>query len=126
MLSTQGAGSTQQHSVYFGEKLVATLDWQGSQNGVVQDRLESVGKYYPFGEERNSPPLANDQVKFVIYTRGSATGLDYADQRHYASTFGRFMSERISARRSSRQSGDQQARRGHGRHSVVHVPSPLC
>src|SRR5258705_544292 len=26
--------------VYFGSKLVATLDWQGSQNGVVQDRLE--------------------------------------------------------------------------------------
>jgi RHS repeat-associated protein len=78
--------------VYFGKKLVATLDWQGNQNGVVQDRLESVGKYYPFGEERNSPPLANDQVKFATYTRDSATGLDYADQRYYASTFGRFMS----------------------------------
>jgi len=77
--------------VYFGKKLVATLDWQGNQNGVVQDRLESVGKYYPFGEERNSPPLANDQVKFATYTRDSATGLDYADQRYYSSTFGRFM-----------------------------------
>jgi len=77
--------------IYFGKKLVATLDWQGNQNGVVQDRLESVGKYYPFGEERNSPPLANDQVKFSTYTRDSATGLDYADQRYYSSTFGRFM-----------------------------------
>jgi RHS repeat-associated protein len=77
--------------VYFGPKLVATFDWQGYQHGVVQDRLESVGKYYPFGEERNSPPLANDQVKFATYTRDSATGLDYADQRYYANTFGRFM-----------------------------------
>src|SRR5205807_5365764 len=39
-----------------------------------------------------SPPLANDQVKFASYTRDSATGLDYADQRYYANTFGRFMS----------------------------------
>ena len=78
--------------VYFGPKLVATLDWQGSQHGVVQDRLSSVGKYYSFGEERNSPPLANDYVKFATYTRDSATGLDYADQRFYASTFGRFTS----------------------------------
>jgi RHS repeat-associated protein len=66
--------------VYFGRKLIAA-----------QDRLGSVGKYHPYGEERNSPPLANDQVKFATYTRDSATGLDYADQRYYASTFGRFM-----------------------------------
>src|SRR5205807_3301170 len=61
--------------VYFGKKLVATLDYTGVQHGVVQDRLSSVGKYYPFGEERNSPPTANDQVKFATYTRDSATGL---------------------------------------------------
>jgi RHS repeat-associated protein len=35
--------------------------------------------------------MGNDQVKFATYTRDSATGLDYADQRYYASTFGRFM-----------------------------------
>src|SRR5258706_7658613 len=78
--------------VYFGPKLVATLDGSGVQHGVVQDRLSSVGKYYPFGEERNSPPLANDSVKFASYTRDSTTALDYADQRYYTSTFGRFMS----------------------------------
>ena len=75
---------------YFGGKLVAE-----SQSGLmlpaVQDRLGSVGRYYPYGEERNSPPLGNDQVKFATYTRDSATGLDYADQRYYASSFGRFM-----------------------------------
>ncbi len=75
---------------YFGGKLVA--QWNGAyMQSAVQDRLGSVGKYYPYGEERNSPPLINDQVKFATYTRDSGTGLDYADQRYYASTFGRFM-----------------------------------
>jgi RHS repeat-associated protein len=66
--------------VYFGRKLIAA-----------QDRLGSTGKYFPYGEERNNPPLANDQVKFATYTRDAATGLDYADQRYYAGAFGRFM-----------------------------------
>ena len=77
--------------VYFGSKLIGTVDSGGNLSSVVQDRLGSRGKYYPYGEERNSPQLANDQVKFATYTRDSATGLDYADQRYYASTFGRFM-----------------------------------
>ncbi len=80
----------QSRRAYFGGKLVAQ-----SQSGVmpsaVQDRLGSVGKYYPYGEERNSPQLPNDQVKFATYTRDAGTGLDYADQRYYASTFGRFV-----------------------------------
>jgi RHS repeat-associated protein len=66
--------------VYFGSKLIAA-----------QDRLGSIGKYSPYGEERNSPPLADDQVKFATYTRDSATGLDYADQRYHAFALGRFM-----------------------------------
>ena len=39
---------------------------------------------------RRSPQTANDHVKFGTYTRDSYTGLDYADQRFYASTYGRF------------------------------------
>jgi RHS repeat-associated protein len=76
--------------VYFGKKLVATLDTSGYQIPVVQDRLESVGKYYPFGEQRTTPP-PGAYASFATYGRNSATGLDYADQRYYASTFGRFM-----------------------------------
>jgi RHS repeat-associated protein len=34
----------------------------------------------------------NDSLKFATYTRDAATGLDYADQRYYASNFGRMMS----------------------------------
>jgi RHS repeat-associated protein len=75
-------------SVYFGGKRVAV-------NGVAfaQDRLGSntQGRYFPYGEDRGTP-IANDQVKFATYTRDSATGLDYADQRYYSNQFGRFLS----------------------------------
>ncbi len=77
---------------YFGGKLVGQYNPGLGANTLpaVQDRLGSVGKYYPYGEERGGNP-PNDQVKFATYTRDSGTGLDYADQRYYASTFGRFM-----------------------------------
>src|SRR5579883_2087248 len=77
--------------VYFGGKLVAYSTPGQTPVAVVQDRLGSVGKYYPYGEERNAPQLGNDQVKFATYTRDSATGNDYADQRYYSSALGRFM-----------------------------------
>jgi len=42
----------------------------------------------PYGDEITS--RANDREKFGTYTRDSYTGLDYADQRMYASAYGRF------------------------------------
>jgi RHS repeat-associated protein len=66
---------------YFGGRLLGS-----------EDRLGSRGKYFPYGEDRSSPPPANDQVKFATYTRDSATGLDYANQRYYSSSFSRFSS----------------------------------
>ncbi len=73
-------------NTYFAGRMVL-------QNGVafIQDRLGSNGKYFPYGEERNYPALPNDQVKFATYTRDSATGLDYADQRYYSSSLARFL-----------------------------------
>jgi RHS repeat-associated protein len=57
-----------------------------------QDRLGSDrsggARYYPYGEEITS--TSNDRVKFGTYIRDSATALDYADQRYYASSYGRF------------------------------------
>ena len=90
-LGSQLTVMTTETAVFFGAKRVAV-------NGAafVQDRLGSntgssdQGKYYPYGEDRGSP-LGNDQVKFATYTRDSATGLDYADQRYYSNQFGRFM-----------------------------------
>jgi RHS repeat-associated protein len=62
--------------------------------GVFQDRLGtnrvSGARFYPYGEEITSPQTTNDREKFATYTRDSYTGLDYADQRFYASTYGRF------------------------------------
>jgi hypothetical protein len=50
------------------------------------DRLGSIGRYLPYGEERTgqSGNPANGNEKFATYTRDGVTGLDYADQRWYA------------------------------------------
>ncbi len=73
-------------NTYFAGRMV-----QQSGGTFIEDRLGSNGKYFPYGEERNYPALPNDQVKFETYTRDSATGLDYADQRYYSSVLGRFL-----------------------------------
>ncbi len=75
-------------------KLSVTKQWFGNRLLSPQDRLDSRGKYYPYGEERTGvtpPNPPNDQEKFASYTRDSATGLDYADQRYYDNLIGRFM-----------------------------------
>ncbi len=48
----------------------------------------SGARFYPYGDEITS--TSNDREKFATYTRDGYTGLDYADQRFYASTYGRF------------------------------------
>ena len=53
-------------------------------------------RYLPYGEELTSTP--SDHIKFGTYNRDSYTGLDYADQRFYASTYGRFMTPDPSAK----------------------------
>ena len=60
-------------------------------NGVEQsDVCGSVGKYYPYGENRGTPPP--DSVQFATYTGDSMTGLSYAVNRFYAPGAGRFTS----------------------------------
>jgi RHS repeat-associated protein len=75
-------------AVFFGSKRVGVYDRLGTakynQNGAMMS-------FYPYGEERGTV-TANDSLKFATYTRDTATGLDYADQRYYAGNFGRFMS----------------------------------
>ena len=60
-------------------------------------RTASSKPFYPYGEDRGTIQ-PNDSLKFATYTRDTATGLDYADQRYYANNFGRFMSVDPSAR----------------------------
>jgi RHS repeat-associated protein len=54
------------------------------------DRLSSAGKYYPYGEDKGT--VQNDTWNFATYWRDSATGLDYAMNRYYSNSLGRFTS----------------------------------
>ena len=67
-------------SQYFGSRLLGN-----------EDRLGSRGRYYPYGEDRGTNP-GDGSVTFATYTRDSSTGLNYADQRYYATGWGRFVS----------------------------------
>jgi RHS repeat-associated protein len=83
-------------NVYFAGKLVQVKDViAGTAKTIVTDRLGSVRaagtdrmSYYPYGEERTS--TANGREKFGTYFR-DGDGLDYAEQRDYASASGRFL-----------------------------------
>src|SRR5579859_8202083 len=57
---------------------------------VTPDRLGSIGGYFPYGEEQQV--TAQDRDKFATYYRDSTSALDYAQNRYYASTLGRFTS----------------------------------
>ena len=78
-------------SVWFAGKLIWEMK-NGSGGSVLQDRLgtnRAGGAHLlPYGDETTA--TANDQTKFATYNRDSYTTLDYADQRFYASTYGRF------------------------------------
>jgi RHS repeat-associated protein len=82
--------------VYFGGRPIM----QNSKTITLRDRLGSVmarggaydserHDYFPYGEERT--PTIGDRNKYGTYHRDQ-TGLDYADQRYYNSTIGRFLS----------------------------------
>ena len=56
---------------------------------IYADRLGSIGKYYPYGEERPSA-TTNGTEKFTGYFRDLETGNDYAVNRYMSPGFGRF------------------------------------
>ena len=70
---------------YFGAKLI-----KNAGGYVVADRLGSIGKFYPWGQEKPSA-TTNGTEKFTGYFRDAETGLDYADQRYHNPGTGRFM-----------------------------------
>jgi RHS repeat-associated protein len=89
-----------EENVYYGGRLVAkrtgvhTAFSNGQVGDFTMDRLHSKGdgsKFYPYGESRTSA-AGDDKEQFATYTRDQGTGLDYADQRWYASGLGRFTS----------------------------------
>ena len=66
---------------YFGSRLLA----------MPTDRVGSIGKYYPYGEQRGTA-TADEAYKFATYFRDGDSGLDYAVNRYYDSATGRFLS----------------------------------
>jgi RHS repeat-associated protein len=87
--------STVQLATFFVHKRIGTFDRLGSAKYNQQNN--QAQSFYPYGEDRGTVE-PNDALKFATYTRDAATGLDYADQRYYASNFGRFMSPDRSTR----------------------------
>jgi RHS repeat-associated protein len=69
---------------YFAGKLI-----KNATGYVHTDRLGSIGKFYPYGQERTATTNGTD--KFATYFRDSETGLDYADQRYHQPGMGRFL-----------------------------------
>jgi RHS repeat-associated protein len=69
---------------YFGGKLV-----KNATGYVTPDRLGSIGKYFPYGQERPSA-TTDGKEKFATYFRDSETGLDYAENRYHQPGMGRF------------------------------------
>jgi len=62
-------------------------EYFGGRRLTTQDRLGSVGSYYPYGEAKSG--TVSNADSFATYYRDS-TGLDYADQRYYIGGAGRF------------------------------------
>jgi RHS repeat-associated protein len=94
------AVTASEENVFYGGRLVGKrlVSVTNSNNGLVSDftadRLQSKGNgsnYYPYGESKNST-AGDDREGFATYTRDENSGLDYADQRWYASGVGRFTS----------------------------------
>lgn len=73
----------------FGGKLIGHYS-NGSFTAISADRLGSVGKYYPYGQEKGTGNPATGE-KFTGYFRDSETGLDYAVNRYHAPGTGRFL-----------------------------------
>jgi RHS repeat-associated protein len=71
---------------FFGARRLAPLDRLGSARSV----NNTASSYYPFGEDKSTNP-AIDAWKFGTYWRDSASGLDYAVNRYYSSSLGRFL-----------------------------------
>jgi RHS repeat-associated protein len=82
-------------NVWFGGRLIGQVDatlGPMPKSLVLADRVGTNrqwgGYFLPYGEEMTS--TGSDRDKFATYQRDSFTGLDYADQRFYASSYGRF------------------------------------
>ncbi len=58
-------------------------------NVLVSPQIGQTSNYYPFGEERTA--TGQGRTKFATYYRDSSAGFDYAMNRYYNYTWGRFL-----------------------------------
>jgi RHS repeat-associated protein len=84
----------QSENVYFAGKLISAEGNAEAVDAIGSVRWSSAGSgtartYYPYGAEYTA--TANDTEKYATYTRDSLTGLDYAMNRYYSSSWGRFV-----------------------------------
>ena len=75
---------------YFGSKLIGHYTSNVGLSITATDRLGSIGKYYPYGQEKPSA-TTNGTEKFTGYFRDSETGFDFANQRYHNPGTGRFL-----------------------------------
>ncbi len=90
--------------IYFAGKHIADRTCTpgcagGSYAMTLPDRLASEESDYPYGEEKGTV-TANERIKFASYWRDNESGLDYALNRYYSSSMGRFLSPDPSHRSS--------------------------
>jgi RHS repeat-associated protein len=81
-----------EQNLYFRGRFVARVGLLRNLVSIGTDRLlstQSQGGHFPYGEFKNGSATAQDKEEFATYTR-DRSGLDYADQRIYASGLGRF------------------------------------
>jgi RHS repeat-associated protein len=71
---------------YFGRKMI-----KNGTGYLGTDRLGSIGKFYPWGQEKPSA-TTNGTEKFTGYFRDAETQLDYAKNRYHQPGMGRFLS----------------------------------
>jgi RHS repeat-associated protein len=94
---------TRSTGVHYISRAIATRVWLGGllvssgDASITRDQLGSVVQsgtetlsYYPYGEQRTGSTTTNDREKFATYLRDENTRLDYAQNRYYSSTWGRF------------------------------------
>jgi RHS repeat-associated protein len=81
--------STIDTNLYFGSRMIVSRGVTVQPDRIGSNRAGG-SRYFPYGEEQQS--TAQDRDKFATYYRDSTTGLDYAQNRYYASTLGRFVS----------------------------------
>ena len=93
----QGANNTT--SLTICSALSTSDRYFGGRRLAVMDQLGSAGTYYPWGEAKGSTN-PQDAWSYATYWRDSVSGLDYANQRYYSNTYGRFMTRtRIAEQR---------------------------